>query len=82
MLANAASVAWHDRFGFREVPCAWVAGARWRHYIYELQRHDRLGDLSPAERADLEAKVRYWDVESDRLERLERQAIAAAYPRK
>jgi GNAT superfamily N-acetyltransferase len=79
-LANGASLAWHTRFGFREVPDMWVAGARWRHYIYELERHDRLGDLSPAERAGLEAKVRYWAEESDRLEEPERRTTAAARP--
>jgi RimJ/RimL family protein N-acetyltransferase len=79
MLANEASLAWHARFGFRELPDEWVAGARWRHYIYELERHDRLGDLSPAERAELEAKVRYWAKESDRLERQAMRAIAAAH---
>jgi N-acetylglutamate synthase-like GNAT family acetyltransferase len=81
MLANAASLAWHARFGFREVPNEWVAGARWRHYTYELERHDRLGDLSPAERAELKARVDYWAKESDCLERQALQAIAAAHPR-
>jgi hypothetical protein len=80
LLANGASLAWHARFGFREVPNVWVAGARWRYYSYELERHDRLGDLSPAERADLDAEVRFWAAESNRLEQQSRRASAAALP--
>ncbi len=73
-LANAASLAWHERFGFREVPCASVAAARWRCYVYELERHEELGDLSPEAYAELVALERYWWNESERLEKLERRA--------
>jgi hypothetical protein len=79
LLANTASLAWHSSFDFREVPDEWIAGARWRHYAYELERHDRLGDLLPADRSDLEAQVRHWADESERLE-IARRAIVVRRP--
>lgn len=77
-LANAASLAWHTRFGFREIPSESAATARWRCYVYELERHEELGDLSAGAHAELVALERYWWDESERLEKLQWRERRAA----
>src|SRR5262249_33416061 len=45
VLANEPSMAWHQRFGFREVPDVFVASQRARVAQDELERHRLLQDL-------------------------------------
>jgi RimJ/RimL family protein N-acetyltransferase len=75
MLANEPSLAWHARFGFREVPDLFVASQRWRCYEYEVERHRELNDLSEQALAPLIEAARHWAEESRRLHELERRAI-------
>jgi RimJ/RimL family protein N-acetyltransferase len=70
MLANDPSIAWHDRFGFREVPCVWVAQARALTARYEIERLDKLGLLSPVEREQRWAEAERLWAEANRLFRL------------
>jgi RimJ/RimL family protein N-acetyltransferase len=77
-LANEASLAWHQRFGFREVPDGWIASYRARFFAHELERRK---DLSEAERALLEKVADYWWAEAHRLEELRHQEYASAYPK-
>ncbi len=79
-LGNEPSMAWHARFGFLELPDAWIAGARYRHYGYELERHQRLGDLSVEQLATLTQQVDHWNAEWRRLTELERQEFHLAHP--
>ena len=79
MLANTASVAWHARFGFRELPSSWVAQARARHYGYELERLKQLGRAEP-ELHEIEELAKHWRRESQRLWDLERQDFRAVHP--
>jgi hypothetical protein len=79
MLANAASLAWHARFGFRELPSLWVAQARARHYGWELDRLKRLG-RPESELGEIEELAHYWSVESRRLWDLGRQDFEVVHP--
>ena len=67
MLANDASIAWHHRFGFREIPDFFVSSLRHRFFFHELERHRHLGDLSLAELAALEETVARYEAEVERL---------------
>lgn len=77
-LANEASLAWHQRFGFREVPDFWIASYRARFFAHELERRK---DLSEAERARLRQLADSWWAEAHRLEELRFQEYASAYPK-
>ena len=77
-LANEASLAWHQRFGFREVPDFWIASYRARFYAHELERRK---DLSEAERAQLGQLADYWWAETHRLDQWRCQEYASAYPK-
>ena len=77
-LANEASLAWHQRFGFREVPDFWIASCRARFFAHELERRK---DLSEAERARLRQLADSWWAEAHRLEELRFQEYASAYPK-
>jgi ribosomal protein S18 acetylase RimI-like enzyme len=70
MLANEASIAWHLAFGFREIPDALVAQARFYEASGECDRLDALGKLAPAERERLTALAEYWWKEVIRLNNL------------
>ena len=71
MLANDASMAWHHRFGFREIPDLYVSSLRHRFFFQELERHRRLADLSLADLAALEETVARYESEVERLRELE-----------
>jgi GNAT superfamily N-acetyltransferase len=74
MLANPPSLAWHARFGFRELPCLWVAQARAGHYAHEVRRLKHLG--RPAvEVGEVETLAEHWWAESGRLWDLGPQAF-------
>jgi GNAT superfamily N-acetyltransferase len=81
LLANAPSLAWHQGYGFRELPDLWVASHRARVYSYELERHRQRRDLADTDLAALEALVaRCWD-EVRRLEELKKKkGFEAAFP--
>jgi GNAT superfamily N-acetyltransferase len=62
LLANEASLNWHKRFGFREVPDLMVASHRARVYGDELERHRQRNDLPETELAQLQAlAAQAWD---------------------
>lgn len=69
MLGNDASLAWHTRFGFQEVPEWRSASHRARIYGYDLERHRRLKDLPAVELARLGKTAEFWRVKARRLER-------------
>lgn len=79
LLANTASLAWHARFGFRELPSLWVAQARANHYWYELDRLKRLGRPEP-ELSKVKELADYWWAEARRLDDLGRQDFEAVHP--
>jgi hypothetical protein len=80
LLANGPSLAWHHRFGFREVPDLWVASARSRFYHGEL---DRLGQghvPTKKEWEEFRRLANYWEAEVKRLEELAKRDFWAAHP--
>jgi ribosomal protein S18 acetylase RimI-like enzyme len=70
LLANEASLAWHDSFGFRELPDVFVAQARYFSAAYERERLEKFVRLTAAERVRLTALVERWEAEWKRLEEL------------
>jgi GNAT superfamily N-acetyltransferase len=79
-LGNGPSLAWHLRFGFRELPDLWVVSHRAQFYATELVRRERLKELTPAQREELVRQRDYWLAERERLRLLEKQDFAAAHP--
>jgi GNAT superfamily N-acetyltransferase len=79
--ANGASLQWHYRFGFRELPDLWVAVHRWRHYSDEIERLTRFEGMDLAGLEELRKLAQYWGSEADRLEKVEREDFWAAHPR-
>jgi RimJ/RimL family protein N-acetyltransferase len=69
---NAASQAWHQRFGFRDEPDLGLAQLRLRAVEHELWRREQLGVLTPAAQAQLSAQQDQW-----RLEVAQRQQALA-----
>jgi hypothetical protein len=67
LLANAASIAWHTAFGFRELPDLFVAQARYYSAAYERERLERIGRLTDQERNRLTALADRWWGEVQRL---------------
>lgn len=70
LLANEPSLAWHQRFGFEELPDLWVAQSRCFSAHRELDRLSKLGQLEDNERIRLEQVAHRWRQEMDRLEKL------------
>src|SRR5262249_49911096 len=81
MLANEASVRWHHRFGFAEVPDLRVAASRLLYYEYEVERRRELNDLPEEELAPLMAAAAHWGEEVRRLEEMERIDFWSVHPR-
>jgi L-amino acid N-acyltransferase YncA len=81
MLANEASLRWHHRFGFSEVPDLRVASYRRLCYEYEVDRHRELNDLPEAELARLVETATHWRKETWRLQQMERKSFRVARPR-
>lgn len=77
-IGNAASRAWHQRMGFVEEPDLVLARVYLDHARHELERHDRVGHLGPAEQADLLAACERWRAT---VEELARQAANAGADR-
>jgi ribosomal protein S18 acetylase RimI-like enzyme len=77
MLANEASLAWHAKFGFAEVPDIWVAQARSFSTRYEIHRLEQIGKLTDSERERLTAYADHWWEEARRLDEL---PIEKRYP--
>jgi RimJ/RimL family protein N-acetyltransferase len=79
--ANAASVAWHQKFGFVEEPDFMLAQSRYYFAHNELHRREALGDLSAEERETLERECREWEARWKELETLlKREGIEAVSP--
>lgn len=76
-LANEPSLAWHEAFGFREVPSQMAASSRCFNAGYELERLKKLRRLTPAVRERLTAIQANWCAE---LERIEKLPIEEQYP--
>jgi ribosomal protein S18 acetylase RimI-like enzyme len=79
MLANEASLRWHRRFGFLEVPDLLVASYRRLCYEHEVDRHRELNDLPEAELARLVETAAHWRKEVWRLQQMERKRFKAAH---
>jgi RimJ/RimL family protein N-acetyltransferase len=65
-LGNEASMAWHAKCGFVEVPEEWPAGHRANIYSMEAERQERL-KLPTA--IETRALAEFWRNERDRLKR-------------
>ena len=66
-LANTASLAWHARFGFTELPCLWITQARCFSLKYEIERRAKYDPLPADEVARLEAEASRLFAEMNRL---------------
>ncbi len=66
-VGNEASIAWHQRQGFRELPDLGVAGHRAEVHEAELQRRRRLGDATADELAALAGLASHSRTEFERL---------------
>lgn len=64
-LGNVASMAWHLRYGFIEVPNRWAAGHRANIYWQEAERLELLGLPTAAAMREL---ADHWANERERLE--------------
>src|SRR5439155_5564635 len=69
-LGNAASRAWHHRFGFTDEPDLLLARLNLRAATHELARLRELGRLTPRLQHQLNQECARWQRESDRLESL------------
>lgn len=67
MLANETSIAWHNAFGFRELPDLFVAQARCYSALYERERLEAIGRLTNEERDRLTNLAERWWSEERRL---------------
>lgn len=70
LLANEASRAWHQSFGFVDEPDLWVAQAYHRCARHAVWRAEQMGDVDERERTRLEKVALRWSREVERLERL------------
>lgn len=80
MIGNDPSLAWHRRFGFREIPHFLVAAHRAEVYRYEHERQARLGRLDADDLERLEAEAGRWEEEHRRLRELALVDRRAAFP--
>ena len=81
-LANVASQAWHQGFGFVELPDLRYAQAYRRRAKQALLRHAQQGLLTAETRAPLEAALHFWQQRVEALEQLmQTQGFEAATPR-
>jgi len=81
LLGNQPSLAWHLRFGFRELADLRVAWRRFWFFRDELDRCRRFGHSQVAEQQVLEEQLAHWAKEAQRLELLAREDWSQAYPR-
>ncbi len=65
-LGNAASLAWHERNGFEEIPSYFAATHRWRHFGWLVEHYEDTGDLQRA--ADMRTLCEHWKVVVEKLE--------------
>lgn len=54
-LGNPASLAWHVRFGFEEIPTLPAAQHRWQHYLQQAHALKQRGNLAAATTAQAQA---------------------------
>lgn len=70
-LGNAASLAWHEKNGFQEIPNYFAAAHRWRHFAWladhfeHLQQPDRASEMRQSAQ-HWEAVVREFEASNDR----------------
>jgi GNAT superfamily N-acetyltransferase len=70
-LGNAASLAWHEKNGFQEIPNYFAAAHRWRHFAWladhfeHLQQPDRACEMRQSAQ-HWEAVVREFEASNDR----------------
>ena len=50
-LGNAASLAWHEKNGFQEIPNYFAATHRWHHFAWLADRYEYLGQPDKPPRA-------------------------------
>ncbi|UCE08163.1 MAG: GNAT family N-acetyltransferase [bacterium] len=80
-LGNEASQAWHEKFGFEELPDLSLARLYHHHLQNELWRQERIGDLNKSECEKLISEVKRWKVQVNKLERIaEQEGMEAAFP--
>ncbi|MCI0661758.1 MAG: GNAT family N-acetyltransferase, partial [Acidobacteria bacterium] len=80
-IGNEKSLSWHQKFGFIEEPDLIRARLYYRRADQELWRRDRMSDLTPEERERLGDQLKYWFIEVERLERIEKeQGYEAVHP--
>jgi hypothetical protein len=67
-IGNDASRRWHQRFGFIEEPDLQRAQLYCTAARQELWRRERMGNLTPEERARLQAELDAWQAQVNELE--------------
>lgn len=72
-LGNEASCAWHHRFGFTDEPDLGLAQLRLHAAAHELNRLDRVGQLTPQINRRLSRERIRWQREVKRLEAFAKQ---------
>lgn len=79
-LANEASVRWHRRFGFVELPDWITAQSRYFAAANELQRLQEHDGLSPLEDAERMAEIEQLRREYARVEELKKADLDSVFP--
>ena len=78
-LGNPNSLAWHLRYGFRELPSASTVHHRGRFYLHELERLQKSSATADVV-AQVERLASLWSNESERMYELELRDRNAARP--
>lgn len=80
-LGNEESRAWHRRFGFIEETDLLLVRLYYRHAQHELQRRQRLGDLTEKDREVLSAEYARWKARVEEVEAIaDQQGMEAVLP--
>lgn len=65
-LGNAASLAWHEKHGFGEIPNYFAATHRWRHFAWLAEHCCHVGQSERA--AEMQAVADHWKAVVDALQ--------------
>ncbi len=70
VVANAVSAAWHQKFGFIELPDLARAKEQYYDILHEVRRRELIGELTDAERQAMERGAEQWRQRIEELEAL------------
>lgn len=81
VVANRESAAWHQEFGFVELPDLARAKEQYHDTRHELQRRELIGDICESERRAMELEAERWGARVKELEAVaERDGYEAVSP--